>query len=178
MALEHALLVSLAERPSSGYELAQRFDRSIGYYWGATHQQIYRTLKRMHSAQWVTCTLITQEGRPDKKTYSITTSGNEELRRWISTPVAPATLRDELAVKIRSASFGNIVDIIQEVTHHRAEHAERLDIYRQFAKNDYPNPDKLTGAKFHQYLVLRGGILGEEFFIRWCDELLEGLSPD
>ena len=39
MALEHAILVSLTERAGSGYELARRFDRSIGYFWPATHQQ-------------------------------------------------------------------------------------------------------------------------------------------
>ncbi|MGA7054394.1 MAG: PadR family transcriptional regulator, partial [Mycobacterium sp.] len=42
MALPHAILVSLCERDGSGYELARRFDRSIGYFWAATHQQIYR----------------------------------------------------------------------------------------------------------------------------------------
>ncbi|MGW2586967.1 PadR family transcriptional regulator, partial [Streptomyces virginiae] len=47
MALDHAILVSLLEKPGSGYELARRFDRSIGYFWTATHQQIYRVLGRM-----------------------------------------------------------------------------------------------------------------------------------
>ncbi|MEU0155402.1 PadR family transcriptional regulator [Micromonospora fulviviridis] len=42
MSLEHAILVSLLEQPASGYELARRFDRSIGRFWTATHQQIYR----------------------------------------------------------------------------------------------------------------------------------------
>ena len=30
MALEHAILVSLSERPASGLDLTRRFDRSIG----------------------------------------------------------------------------------------------------------------------------------------------------
>lgn len=47
MALDHAILVSLLEQPGSGYELARRFERSIGYFWTATHQQIYRVLGRM-----------------------------------------------------------------------------------------------------------------------------------
>lgn len=37
MALEHAILVSLAERPGTGYEIGQQFQRSIGYFWSATH---------------------------------------------------------------------------------------------------------------------------------------------
>src|SRR6187551_3776004 len=47
MALEHALLVSLSERPGTGIELTCRFDRSIGFFWRATHQQIYKVLRRM-----------------------------------------------------------------------------------------------------------------------------------
>ncbi len=53
MALDHAILVSLLEKPGSGYELARRFERSIGYFWTATHQQIYRVLKRMESDGWI-----------------------------------------------------------------------------------------------------------------------------
>src|SRR3954462_13890941 len=53
VALPHAILVSLSEQPGSGYELAHRFDRSIGYFWAATHQQIYRTLRAMEADGWV-----------------------------------------------------------------------------------------------------------------------------
>ena len=44
MSLAHAVLTSLIEKSSSGYDLARRFDKSIGYFWHATHQQIYREL--------------------------------------------------------------------------------------------------------------------------------------
>ena len=53
MSLPHALLTSLLEKSSSGYELARRFERSIGYFWKATHQQIYRELGRMEAQGWI-----------------------------------------------------------------------------------------------------------------------------
>lgn len=56
MSLPHALLTSLAERPGSGSELTRRFDRSIGYFWHATHQQIYRELARLEDEGWVEST--------------------------------------------------------------------------------------------------------------------------
>lgn len=71
MALEHAILVSLLEQPGSGYELARRFERSIGYFWTATHQQIYRVLKRMESGGWIDVREVPQQARPDKKEYSV-----------------------------------------------------------------------------------------------------------
>ena len=45
MSLSYVLLTSLLEKPSTGIELARRFDRSMGFFWHATHQQIYRELK-------------------------------------------------------------------------------------------------------------------------------------
>jgi DNA-binding PadR family transcriptional regulator len=53
MSLAHAVLTSLLEKASSGYDLARRFDKSIGYFWHATHQQIYRELARMEAAGWI-----------------------------------------------------------------------------------------------------------------------------
>ena len=49
MSLPHALLTSLLDLPCSGSELAGRFDRSIGYFWQASHQQIYRELSRLEA---------------------------------------------------------------------------------------------------------------------------------
>ena len=82
MALEHAILVSLAERPGTGYEIGQQFDRSIGYFWSATHQQIYRTLKKLLDDELVSVESISQDGRPDKKVYTISDAGRDALADW------------------------------------------------------------------------------------------------
>ncbi|WP_067828633.1 PadR family transcriptional regulator [Nocardia inohanensis] len=178
MALEHALLVSLTERASSGYDLARRFDKSIGFYWNATHQQIYRVLKRMDEQGWVVAEAIAQEGRPDKKVYTVSDAGREELIRWIAEPVDIEPMRNELGVKLRAASLGDPAVIVAEVTRHRDQHAQRLDLYRTFEKKDYPAPDQLTGKKLHQYLVLRGGIRIQEGVVDWCEEVLDALARD
>jgi DNA-binding PadR family transcriptional regulator len=75
MALDHALLVSLLEKPSSGYELARRFDRSIGYFWHATHQQIYKVLARMEEAGWIAGEVQAGEVAPDRKLFSVSRRG-------------------------------------------------------------------------------------------------------
>jgi DNA-binding PadR family transcriptional regulator len=79
VALPHAILVSLCEQSGSGYELTHRFDRSIGYFWSATHQQIYRTLRTMEDDGWVSATVVAQRGRPDKKVYTVSDAGRAEL---------------------------------------------------------------------------------------------------
>jgi DNA-binding PadR family transcriptional regulator len=173
MALEHALLVALREQPASGLDLAKRFDRSIGFFWRATHQQIYRVLARMDADGWVVARTVGQAGRPDKKVYEVTAAGAEVLRRWLAAPTEVEPLRSELAVKLRGASFGDPGAVAEVARAGLADHRTRLAHYRRLMARDYPCPEDLTGLQLDQYLVLRGGILMEETWIAWLTEYLE-----
>jgi DNA-binding PadR family transcriptional regulator len=180
VALPHAILVSLCEQAGSGYELARRFDRSIGYFWAATHQQIYRTLRSMENDGWVHVDVVEQQARPDKKVYRVTDAGHAELSRWIAEPlqgrggsVSDSRTR-ELAVKIRGIAYGNDMSLgalKTQVVELRNERADLLDTYLSLAKRQFPDPSALHGATLHQYLVLRGGIRAEEGSIEWLDEV-------
>lgn len=160
MALPHAILVSLCEQASSGYELARRFDRSIGYFWTATHQQIYRTLRVMENNNWVRATTVLQHGRPDKKVYAISDSGRAELARWIAEPLSPtrpgrgSALTDsstrDIAVKLRGAGYGDVAALYTQVTALRAERVKSLDTYRGIEKRTFADPSALDGAALHQ----------------------------
>ncbi len=172
MALEHAILTSLSERAGSGLDLTRRFDRSIGYFWTATHQQIYRVLARMEADGWVTATAVPQVGRADKREYAVTDTGRAELRRWLGEPLVRESHRSDLAVKLRAASYGDRPRLLEELTSLRAEHATRLAAYQQMAATQYPRPEKLEDDDLDRYLVLRGGIRMEEFWIGWLGEYL------
>src|SRR5689334_15757585 len=158
VALPHAILVSLCEQSGSGYELARRFDRSIGYFWAATHQQIYRTLKSMEDDRWVAVTPVVQQGRPDKKVYAVSDAGRAELASWIAEPfsgrgssVADNRTRD-IAVKVRGAEHGDVEAVRAQVV---ALRADLLDTYRRFEKRQFPDPRRLSGGALHQYGVTR-----------------------
>lgn len=178
MALEHAILVSLQERSGTGYELARRFGKSIGFFWHASHQQIYRTLKRMAELEWVRVKEVAQDGRPDKKVYRVSPAGRAELRRWLAEPGGDDATQRELAVKLRGASFGDPAAVVAEISRHRDRHTERLDVYRAIEKRDFPDPAALSGQKLHQHLVLRAGIMAEQAQVAWCDEAIEALRGD
>ena len=181
MALEHAILVSLRERPASGLDLARRFDRSIGFFWSATHQQIYRVLARMEADRWVSSAAVEQQGRPDKKVYEVTDLGADELARWLASPLPAEKFRSELAVRLRGASYGERAAVLETVREQRAEHATRLAHYERLAARDFPDPNRLTGQPLDVYLVLRGGILLEQFWVDWLSEYLaahDSASPE
>lgn len=173
MALEHAILVSLRERAASGAELTRRFDASIGYFWTATHQQIYRVLGRMETDGWISSEVVPQTDRPALKVYAVTDAGHAELRRWIAEPTAEPPVRSDLGVKLRGASYGDRVTLLDDVRRQRDEHAKRHSLYELLAARDFPEPDTLAGADLDVYLVLRGGLLMEEFWVRWLTECLD-----
>ncbi|NUR07025.1 MAG: PadR family transcriptional regulator [Nocardioidaceae bacterium] len=177
MALEHAILVSLSEQPASGLELTRRFDRSIGFFWSATHQQIYRVLARMERDAWVHARTVAQHGRADKKVYAVTPAGGRELARWIGSPMAGDPFRSEVAVRLRGASYGDRSAVLAEVRGLRAEHATRLAHYELLEKRDFPDPAALSGHDLDVYLVLRGGIRLERFWVGWLTEYLDAHGP-
>ncbi|MFB7338189.1 PadR family transcriptional regulator [Streptomyces adustus] len=178
MALEHAILVSLLEKPGSGYELARRFDRSIGYFWTATHQQIYRVLKRMESEGVLDVREVPQQGRPDKKEYSVAAPGRAALSGWLHEPIEPESLRHDLAVKIRGAAFDDPAALVDEVERHLEVHRARLAHYLSGELRDFTAPDApapLDAGQELQHVVLRGGIAYERMTIAWLDDVLTTL---
>ncbi|NWF28697.1 PadR family transcriptional regulator [Streptomyces sp. PKU-EA00015] len=175
MALEHAILVSLLEKPGSGYELARRFERSIGYFWTATHQQIYRVLKRMESDGLLDVRDVAQQGRPDKREYSVAGRGRTALSEWLHEPIEPESLRHDLAVKIRGAAFDDPAALISEVERHRQVHRDRLAHYLAGEARDFTGPEAPAApdaGQELQHVVLRGGIAYERMTIAWLDDVL------
>jgi len=173
MALEHVLLVSLSEQAASGADLTRRFDRSLGFFWTATHQQIYRVLARMEKDGWVVSRVVPQTDRPATKVYDVTAAGREELRRWIAEPTAIDPLRSDLMVKFRAAQYGDPGVMLDTAKEKLDEHTKRLALYEYLAQRDYPTPESLTGPDLDQYLVLHAGVLMEKFWIDWLTLYLE-----
>jgi len=100
VSLRHAILVLLQDQEASGYDLAREFANSIGLVWNATHQQIYLELGKLNERHMVSFRHVPQEGKPDKKLYSITEDGRQELIRWLKKPAGPARIRDAFMVKV------------------------------------------------------------------------------
>lgn len=176
MALEHAIMVSLAERSATGYDLARRFDASIGHFWYASHQQIYRVLGRMVDDAWVAADVIPQDGRPDKKVYTLTATGHAQLRDWLAEPSTHEPLRSEFAVKLRALHLIDREALLANVKQRREEHHAKLAEYRASEAKFFPDPDSLAPAHIGPYLVLRGGQRTEQGALDWCDEILAYLE--
>ena len=165
MSLPHALLTSIVEKPCSGYDLARRFDKSIGFFWHATHQQIYRELARMEQQGWVKSTEV-EGGRAGKRRFDILPAGRAELQRWIGDEGEPLRLRDETMVRLRAAAAVGSGGLLAELSRHLQLHEQQLQNYLAIEQRDFGKTPLSPEAELH-YVILQGGIDFEKGRIAW-----------
>lgn len=176
MALSHALITSLLEKSSSGYDLARRFDKSIGFFWHATHQQIYRELGRMETAGLIESSSAPDAGKTRKRIYRVLPLGQAELLRWAAEPSAPMDLRDEFMVRLRADAALGSLGLAPELERRIAQHEEKLALYRDIEQRDFADVTHLPRAARIHHMILKKGILYEQHSMVWAQEMLAVLK--
>nr|WP_271209305.1 PadR family transcriptional regulator [Rhodococcus wratislaviensis]GLK33809.1 PadR family transcriptional regulator [Rhodococcus wratislaviensis] len=174
MSLRCAILTALKERPACGKELTRRFDSSIGYFWHATHQQIYRELKGMADDGLIHPSASQEKLRGAPRTYEITGTGERYLREWVVTGQDPAPVRDPLLVRLRAAAVLGDIDLSDDIRRHADYHRSLLETYLEIEQRDFDNPPQ-TRRKQLQHLILQAGIDTERSLATWCMTAVEQL---
>ncbi|GHD46826.1 PadR family transcriptional regulator [Streptomyces mirabilis] len=172
MSLPHAILTALLEKPSSGLELTRRFDKSIGYFWSATHQQIYRELGRLESEGYIRALPSEQPARGQKKSYEVLPAGRVELARWTSASQDPKPMRDTMLLRLRASAVVGTAGIATDLRRHLDLHQRQLAEYEEIQKRDFP-PGKDAPQDRLRHLVLRAGIDLETFWTQWLTQALD-----
>ena len=174
MSLPHALLTSLAELPSSGSELARRFDRSIGYFWQATHQQIYRELGALEEAGWIASEPV-EQGPGRQRAYRVLPAGRRELQRWIASDLPSRTVRDAVFVRLRAEAALGDSGLDEQIRREIDRERETIENYRRIEARDFAG-DVDTREQRLQHLVLKSGIAFAALRIEMYREALEILA--
>ncbi len=174
MALGEAILACLTEQDMSGYDLAKRFDASIGFFWQADHQQIYRELGHLRARGDISATEIVQSGRPNKIVYSITDQGRVALKDWSATPSLPRSVKDDLLVRLYVLDHVDREALRAQLVARRAHHVAALARYEQILAERYGGEDDSL-HRTGRLLVLDLGLRQERARIEWCDHALSRL---
>lgn len=177
MSLAHALMTSLLEKSSSGYDLARRFDKSIGFFWHATHQQIYRELARMEAAGWISSEAAPDGGKTRKRIYKVLAAGKKELKRWAKEPTAPTDTRDELMVRLRADAVLGPLGLEKEIERRMHLHQAQLATYQAIEQHDFSAGKATSREAQIQHMILKTGIMYEQGWANWCKEALTILHP-
>jgi DNA-binding PadR family transcriptional regulator len=175
VALGDAILVCLTERPMTGYELAKTFDSSIGFFWKAEHQQIYRELTRLRDKGHVQAREVVQSGKPNKLVYTLTPEGKAALRHWAARPSHPPSIKDDMLVRLCALDAVDMEPMRADLMARLEYHRDRLARYERVLVKRFPHGAE-TLADVGKLLALRLGLRHEHAVVEWCEESLDTLT--
>ena len=177
MALGEAILTCLVEQPMSGYDLARSFQTSIGFFWKADHQMIYRELAKLRERGWVEGHEVIQSGVPNKFVYAILPAGRAALKVWSAKPAEPPTSKDDLLVRLYALGDIDLEAVRIQIGQRLEYHQGRLARYEMIlAKNFAGRP--LNPREIGRLLGLKFGLKRERATLEWCQEALELLPRE
>lgn len=120
MSLKHGILGLLTYESMSGYEIMKIFNDSLSFFWNAQTSQIYRELNSIEEEGWVTCELVQQDDKPNKKIFTITKSGMDELVKWLDghDPSKIMNYRDDMTLRVFFSGNSSRVELVKELIHY------------------------------------------------------------
>ncbi|MFI7412944.1 PadR family transcriptional regulator [Streptomyces sp. NPDC049627] len=179
MSLKYAVLAALLDGEASGYELSKVFDVSFANFWPATPQQLYRELERLAQDGLVEARFVRQERRPNKRMFTLTEAGREDLRAFAAEPPRrPTAVRDELLIKLQAMEDPEAARALIE---ERMVWARgKLDRYERVRARVLAGRTEDEFLRDHDrvgpYLTLLRGMSFEEENLRWCERVLAVLK--
>lgn len=173
MALAHAIMTALIDADLSGYELAHDFEASLGFFWHASHQQIYQELHKLAEKGFLNRREVKQRGKPNKILYGLTKAGRTALSEWVMGSTRAQAAKDELVIKLYNLSAENAAHLAAEIGERRAQMMQLLYVYEKIRMRLYHDPRALPTRSKGAYLALAKGLGQGQQFLAWCDDALE-----
>lgn len=120
-------LGALMHSEASGYEIRKLFEGGpFSAVYDVSFGSIYPALTVLLDREWATCSVEEQDGRPDKKVYSITPAGRAAFLDALATAPAPDKMRSEMLFIL---SFGDHLprsSVLDLVDRYIGDYEERL----------------------------------------------------
>lgn len=168
--LKHGILGLLSYGSMTGYDVMLVFRDSLSFFWSANTSQIYRELQTLKSKGFVKEQLIEQNGKPNKKIFTITKAGHAELKRWLCSSDT-GNSNSPLCMKTFFCAALSIDENIRRFTEQRAHALETLNRYAgleaitdAYAKRvDHPQ------AKLYWTMTLDYGRRYHKMLFDWYD---------
>jgi PadR family transcriptional regulator, regulatory protein AphA len=177
MALRHVVLTVLSRRDMTGYEITKTFETVYAHFWRASHQQVYRELARLSAEGRVNAKVVIQQGRPDKKIYTITERGLKDLRQWVVAQTDFPRPQYDLLVKLLACHIVDRDAFRSELERVRRFAQEWLRTLRAMQRECLCGRRK-GWSELEQvlYLALRRGLLLGKAQVRWLNEVDDYLN--
>ena len=171
MALRHAVLAALLDGEYSGYQLAKIFDLSVSNYWHAVPQQLYSELSRLETEGLIHGRQVIQLDRPNKRVYTVTQAGLDELERFAAAPAKPGIIRENLLVMVQAVDHISTGAVIAQLDDRAAASAAKIEVFERTLKHLRGDVDEetylRTGSPVGPYLTCLRGLRFEQENYEW-----------
>jgi PadR family transcriptional regulator AphA len=127
VSLRHALLGVIKDTPLTGYDLVRHFQGTVGFLWSAPQSQIYPELRRMESEGLIEAKVAPRGKKAQKRIYSITPGGMDELRRWATDFMPLPAQRDPIVLKAAFFDLAPLDAVREQLRAHIAQFQWRME---------------------------------------------------
>ncbi|MCX6499454.1 MAG: PadR family transcriptional regulator [Arthrobacter sp.] len=178
--LGHAILQLLTRNAASGYDLKKRFFSSVGHGWHAYDTQIYRELKSLEAAGFVSGKVAQGRSGPQRRLYTITVAGRESLGEWLTSDLDLTKIKDELSLRVWTADLFPPDTFEEFIANAREQWQAALEHQRtslRVLREEYGSPDGWAPDEvFGRQLAIDNIIAITEAKIAWADRTLKVIS--
>ncbi|MGH3281185.1 MAG: PadR family transcriptional regulator, partial [Trebonia sp.] len=129
--LEVALLALLSIRPMTGYEIRRHYARALEPWWETPRTQIYPKLRELEKRGLIEHEYVVQEGKPNKRPYSLGPSGSQALSRWLASSISAPELRHHMMMRLFLGNLLPAADTSRLLTEYRDRMAARAGSLRR-----------------------------------------------
>jgi DNA-binding PadR family transcriptional regulator len=179
MSLKFAILGLLRNSPQSGYDINKQMDTYLKFFWTADQSQIYRALYAMKDDGWVKVETVLQEDSPNKKIYSITQKGLDELKDWLRQPAPEGEARIPWLLKVQFSDVISEQELLSLLQMRLEGLKKRLDslepIIAIWSKNGISIPfpkDVLSRGVSARDLTFDYGVRITRFEVEWTEDAI------
>jgi len=136
MDVKTVCLGMLTDGEASGYDMKKCFESSFGHFFPAGYGSIYPALSTLARNGLVEYELVPQDGKPDRKVYSITGKGRETLMEGLANPNPSHKIRSEFLATLWFAHLMPDEQVNTVVKNKLEELDEFLQLIEEFAAGD------------------------------------------
>ena len=170
-----AVLGCVAFQPMSGYDIKKYIECSLGNFWKISFGQIYPILNRLEENQLVTSKLESQEGKPDRKVFTITEAGLAALREYLAKPIEVNNMKNELLLKLFFGSFSETSIMRKHLEDAKVAVSSKMKelekISEQFSGDTCEHPNSP-----YWFMTVDLGVKVSHEYLNWIDDCLESLE--
>jgi DNA-binding PadR family transcriptional regulator len=128
--LEVALLGLLSVRSMTGYEINRHYARALAPWWETPRTQVYPKLRELKSRGLVEEEHVVQDGKPNKRVYSVGATGRTALTSWLAGPIRRTDMKHHMMMRLFLGNLLPVETMRRLLEDYRTEMAERAQALR------------------------------------------------